>query len=301
MYCHYLSTTVKFHIQIMSKNPTENLCSRYVKNSKKSCIKSNKIPELNSTPNDNTRNQEIISNASKAEQDTISKLMIDLAQVLTENVKLSNTNTMLKVDIEQSNDKIKALENTLNEERGRFNTNLQDIQQRLLQTEYLLRDKERQLFKESETSQTKISTIKATYFQEKDLAIIRENNLQNEIDNLKRQMGKNKANMEDLSNQLKKAKEKISAYKEKLKFCVNLITEMNTFLSRAAIKESASRSSSEKASQTNERLVSIAHKDCNCRGCSLECEHIVLSDLFFKENALKAALDDVLFSLNDYA
>ncbi|GJQ68785.1 hypothetical protein Trydic_g14723 [Trypoxylus dichotomus] len=278
----------------MSKTASENACPRYARNRKKPNSKSVNFQDLNPT---NSVQQTRSSNTSATDdKSTISNLMVDLAQALSENVRLTNENELVKIDVRQCNERIKEIESTLNEERIKFAKSLQCINEKLSKAEYLLADTERQLIEENEKHVSKVNNLRVIYVQERDFLRTKENRMNDEMDNLKKQLGKSKEYMENLLGQLKNAKAKICMYKEKLKFCVHLITDMNAFLNTGEIDKS------EKESQTDSRLVKASHKQCNCRGCSLECENIVLSDLFFRmHGALQTTLDDVLFSLNHNA
>lgn len=277
----------------MSNTPPEKLCPRYAKNWKKA----KSVNFLNLAKNDaNGKNSSTI--LLNRDKQTISDLMTELAQVLAENVKLTNANILLRCDVQQSNDKVKNLEVTLSDERKRFTSSLTNIQEKLTNAERLLEEREKVLTQENEAKTNEINKLADSYYRQCDLAKTKEDTLKNEIDTLKQQLDKSKGFMEDLLNQLKTAKSKAGTYKEKLKFCVNLITEMNAFLGKFPGDGPKRTESSDRSSQTEDQMIKLCRKECNCRGCSMECEGIVLSDLFFQGNALHSAVDDVIFSLN---
>lgn len=279
----------------MSK-ASENICPKYVKTCKKFGWNCEKPTNSNST---NQQGGNLKLDLSKIDKQNITNLVSDLATVINENKKLTNENAMLKSNLQESNDKMNIIQLKFETESRNLSDELLKTQENFNQTQNLLMDKEKQFSKENQNNIDKLNDVKETYYKERDLAITRENVLKSEVENLKNKLDKSGVYIEDLLNQLKTSRDKVSAYKEKLKFSVNLLHEVNSFLNKPLEMQSKqSKDLTDKQCQTEDKL--YKKKICDCRGCSLECENMILSELFFKENTFHAnnALEEVFFKQN---
>ncbi|XP_018580079.1 golgin IMH1-like [Anoplophora glabripennis] len=227
---------------------------------------------------------------------TISDLLAEMQDILCDNAKLQSENTLLKKETNALRNRNEALLKDMEENRAKFDDDLNQIQNNIKMNEAHLIDNSKKCLQQQKKQIEEIVQLKS----ENEQLRLEISKTKTEKETLKKIEDETKAlqlSYNTIKSQNEENAQKSNRYKNKLKYAITIINDLNSMLIQYTKKPVSNTVETQTEDQLHFQEIPVNQTYAfSPQNANLETENLLLSEIFFRS---KSFCDNELLFINE--